>query len=613
MQTANNLCALVATHFKPPKKMTVSEWADKYRKLSSESSALPGQWRTSVVEYMREPMDCVGDPRVREVVVMAAAQVGKSEFLNNTVGFIIDHDPSPILMVQPTIESAEDYSKDRIAPMLRDTPVLRKKVADEKSRTSGNTIKNKKFPGGYLVMVGANAPSGLASRPIRAVFADEIDRAPVSAGEEGDPIDLAVKRTTTFWNRIILKVSTPTNKDASRIEASYLAGDQRVYEVPCPDCGEFQDLKWSNVKWTDRDPDTAEYMCDHCGSLWSDTQRVRAMRKGKWVARQEFKGVASFLVTGLLSPFATMADGVREFLAAQGDPAKLKVWTNTYLGETWEEQGRKLDGHALYESREEYDTFVPEGVSVLTMAVDVQDDRLEYEIIGWGDDYESWSIDHGAIYGDLSTSKPWTEIDEIRKQIYDHPIFGDMVVRRTCVDSGGHYTQAVYDYVRGKEPDVYAIKGKGGDGVPLIGKPSRANIGKIPLVTIGTMTAKEIVFTRLSAQEGEAGYCHFPKRYSEEYFNQLTAEKLVTRYHKGYKKQEYQKTRARNEALDLRVYATAALELANVNLNAWRRMLESKLDKKVEPKETEPKQKPLSRRRTPARKKSAFVTAWRDF
>ena len=612
MKTADQLLAMIGPGWKPPPKLTVSEWADEYRRLSQESSALPGRWRTSVVEYFREPMDCVGDPRVDVVVVKACAQVGKSEFLNNTIGYVIDCDPSPILMVQPTIEAAEDYSKDRIAPMIRDTPVLKAKVADDKSKTSGNTIKNKKFPGGYLVMIGANSPSGLASRPIRGVFADEIDRAPVSAGEEGDPINLAIKRTTTYWNRIVLLVSTPTNKGASRIDAAYDEGDQRQHHARCHECDEYQVLKWSNVRW-DEDPDNPYYVCEHCGCCWTDPQRIANVRRGKWVAQKPFAGIASFHITGLMSPFATMRDGVKEFLNAKEDPARLKVWVNTYLGETWEEKGKQVDSHELYKRREEYASRIPEGVTLLTMGVDVQDDRIEAEIIGWGDGYESWAIDKTVIYGDLSTRAPWIELDEYRKQVWEHPIFGQISVRRTAVDSGGHYTTAVYDYVRGKQPEVFAIKGVSGWGKPIIGKPTKSNIGKIPLVPVGVDTAKETVFTRLFAEEGEAGYCHFPMEYDHEHFNQLTAEKLVTRYHKGYKRQEYIKTRARNEALDLRVYATAALELAAVDLDAWRRLLERRLDKQAEEKENAPEQvKPVSRVMRRQKKRSAYATEWRD-
>jgi len=604
MITPAEISRRVLATLAPPPKYTVSQWADARRKLSAEASAIPGSWRTKVVEYMREPMDCVGDPRVTRVVVMAAAQVAKTEILLNVIGYSIDYNPSPIMVVQPTLDMAQTFSKDRVAPMLRDTPALRASVKDVKSRDSSNTIMQKQFPGGHLTMVGANSPSSLASRPIRVVLCDEVDRFPVSAGTEGDPIALAVKRTATFWNRVVVFVSTPTNKDASRIEAAYNEGDMRQRWCPCPDCGEYNTLKWSQVRWDDDKPDTAYYVCETCGSVWGDAQRIAAVRKGEWRASAEFNGVASFHVTGLLSPFATMVDGVREFLEARKDPARLRVWVNTYLGETWEDEGVRLDPHELYQRREEYDGKVPEGVTLLTAGIDVQDDRIEAEIVGWGDNYESWSIDYAVFYGDPSAPDIWSELTRFLKQIYVHPLFGDISLRASCIDTGGHYTQQTYNYTK-QHHRIYAIKGVAGDGKPIVGRPSRSNIGKIPLFPVGVHTAKELVYARVRVKEGDAGYCHFPMDRNEEYFHQFTAEKLVTRFHKGFKRTEYIKTRSRNEALDNRVYATAALEMLNVDLGAQRRAMETRL--KVEEDE-----KPTDNQRK-TRKRSKFVDRWRDY
>lgn len=588
----------------PPPKYTVSQWADARRKLSSEASAIPGQWRTSLVEYMREPMDCVSDPRCSRVVIMAGAQIAKSEVLLNVVGYLIDYDPSPIMMVQPTLEMAEAFSKDRIAPMLRDTPCLAEKIG-ENSRDSNSTIRQKMFPGGHLTLVGANSPSSLASRPIRAVLFDEVDRFPTSAGEEGDPISLAIKRTATFWNRVVFMVSTPTNKGASRIEAAYEEGDKRVRMCPCPDCGHHQQLRWSNVKFSDRKPESARYMCEECGSLWTDAQRIVAVRRGFWQATAEFTGIASFHVPGLLSPFATMADGVREFLEAQGDPSRLRVWVNTYLGETWEEEGQRLDSHSLMARCEEYESRVPDGVTLLTAGADVQDDRIELEIIGWGDGHESWSIDYRTFYGDPSAPGIWAEVRAALKQVFVHPRFGEMTVRATCIDTGGHYTKNVYDFVR-QTDRVYGIKGMPGEGKPLVGRPSSNNYGKISLFPVGTHTAKELVFARLRAKDGEVGYCHFPAGRTEAYFDGLTAEKLMTKYHKGFKHTEYVKFRARNEPLDCRVYGTAALELLNVDLRAQRMAQESAARRRAaEAEEPRPKEQK-------AQKQSGFVNRWRQ-
>jgi phage terminase large subunit GpA-like protein len=588
----------------PPPKFTVSEWADDRRYLSAEGSAIPGKWRTTLVEHMREPMDCVSDMRVKQVVIMAAAQIAKSEVLLNVCGYLIDYDPSPIMLVQPTLEMAESFSKDRIAPMLRDTPCLAAKIADN-SRDANSTIRQKVFPGGHLTLVGANSPSSLASRPIRAVLFDEVDRFPTSAGEEGDPINLAIKRSATFWNRIILMVSTPTNKGASRIETAYEEGDMRRRMCPCPDCGHFQPMLWAQVKFTDRRPETARYECAECGSLWTDAQRIVAVRKGYWQAQREFNGIASFHIPGLLSPFTTMADGVREFLAAK-DPGTLRVWVNTYLGETWEDEGQRLDAHSLMQRCEDYDSRVPDEVTLLTCGADVQDDRIEAEIIGWGDDNESWSIDYLTFYGDPSAPSIWQELRAALRQVYVHPRFGEMTIRATCIDTGGHYTNDTYNFVKASDR-VYGIKGIPGEGKPLVGRPSKSNYGNIHLFPIGVHTAKELVFSRLRAKEGEPGRCHFPTGRSQAYFDGLTAEKLMTKYHKGFKRLEYVKFRARNEPLDCRVYGTAALELLQVDLRAQRMAQESRLRRLAAAAE-----KPPETTGQGVKRAGGFINGWRE-
>lgn len=591
----------------PPPRLSVSEWADKYRRLSPESSASPGRYRTAVTEYMREPMDMVGRPGIRRITCMFSAQVAKSTFVENSIGYLMHHDPCPILHVSPTLTSMKMFSKERLAPMIRDTPALRGLVKDARARDSDNTIDSKKFTGGNIAMVGSNAPAGLASRPVRAVFFDEVDRFERSAGTEGDPISLAVKRTTTFWNRIIIMVSTPGNKHESRIEEEYERGDQRKFWVPCPHCGAMQQLRWENVRWENDDPDSAMYYCDvedGCGAGWSDAQRNAAVRRGEWRAEKPFNGNVSYHLNQLYSPFAPLADGVRDFLAAKANPEELKTWVNTFLGETWEEQGERVDAYDLYQRREEYETRVPEGVTVLTAGIDVQDDRLEAEIVGWGDNYESWSIDYARLYGDPSAPKVWSDLTQFLKQIYFHPLFGDMTIRAGCIDTGGHYTQTTYDYTK-QHQRVYAIKGVPQPDKPIVGRPSRSNIGKIPLFPVGVHTAKEIVYARLKAKPDEAGYCHFPSDRDEEYFNQLTSEKLVTRYHKGRKRTEYVKVRARNEALDNRVYATAALEMLNIDLVALRRSKMAQLER------DETDEKPEQRGRQ--RPKQSFVNSWRTY
>ena len=515
-------------------------------------------------------MDACSDPEIKQVVVMAGAQLGKSEALLNIIGYHIEHDPSPILLMQPTVEMAQSFSKDRITSgLLNTTPSIKGKVKDPRARDSGNTTLHKTFPGGAISLVGANSPAGLASRPIRVVLCDEVDRYPLSAGEEGDPVALATKRAMTFWNRKIVLVSTPTEKGASRIEAAYEESDKRRFYVPCPHCDEMQTLKWSGVQWSEKDPSTAMYYCEECGAGWTDAQRQKAISLGEWRASLPFKGVAGFHISALYSPWVSLPDAADEFLKSKRDPMRLKTWVNTFLGETWEDQGEQVDEHDLINRSEDWGEELPDDVLLLTAGVDVQDDRLELEIVGWGRGEESWSIEYKTLYGDPSTAELWMRLDSILQQRFKHPTHGDMILRAACVDSGGHYTQQVYNYCRARSGRrVFAIKGIGGEGKPVVGRPSKNNIGKINLFPVGVDTTKELVYSRLKiADEGE-GYCHFPTGRSEEYFRMLTAEKKVTRYFKGRPRREWVKIRTRNEALDCRVYATAALALLNLNLEA---------------------------------------------
>lgn len=499
---------------------------------------------------------------------MAGAQLGKTEAILNIIGYHIHHDPSPILVLQPTLDMAQAFSKDRVASgLIRSTPALRDKVKDPRSRDSGNTTLHKVFPGGALTMVGANSASGLASRPIRLVLCDEVDRYPTSAGTEGDPIQLARKRSATFWNRKIVMVSTPTNKGASRIEEAFEQSDQRRYYVPCKHCEHEQIMKWANVRWDDGDPDAAAYMCESCGVLWSDADRRWSIRNGIWKAQSEFKGIAGFAINGLCSPWTPLSDGVRDFLAVRKNPEQLRVWTNTYLGETWEDAGETIDDYDLAERREVIET-IPNEVMFLTCGVDVQDNRLEATVTGWGRDDESWTIEHATLYGDPSTPQLWNALDSVIFKTYDTYSGKQMPIRGTCVDSGGHFTNAVYQYCKkhtGRR--VFAIKGVGGEGKAAVGRPSKSNVAKCPLFPVGVDTIKSLLFARMRITEPGAGYIHFSDTLNDEYFRQLTAEKVVTRFHKGFKKRVFEKVRARNEALDCMVYSYAAYAILGINVN----------------------------------------------
>lgn len=553
----------------------MSQWADAKRRLSPEASAEPGRWDTGRAEYQRGIMDALSDPAVHTVVVQSSAQVGKTEAVLNVVGFYIDQDPAPILVLQPTLEMGQAFSKDRLAPMLRDTPALQGKVKDARARDSGNTLLHKTFPGGHITIAGANSAASLASRPIRVLLADEVDRYPVSAGTEGDPVSLARKRTTTFWNRKVLLVSTPTIKGQSRIEAAFLESDQRQFLVPCPDCGEEQRLVWAQVRWPECKPSAAEYCCEHCGTLWSDAQRWGAVRRGRWQAQAEFTGIAGFHLSELYSPWRTLAETAADFLASKTDPERLRTWVNTALGETWEDRGETVDSGALAQLREPYGPDdLPDEVIFATAGVDTQDDRLELEIVGWGEGEQSWGIAYHVLYGDPAQESVWAELDEVLRETYATNSGRVVRVQATAIDSGGHHAESVLRFCRGRfRRRVFAIKGMAGQGKPIW--PLRASKTKTrdSVFMVGVDTAKDTVYARFRIEPGNAGACHLPDDpatgYDDDWMEQVTSEQRMTRYREGRPYTVWVLPKGkRNEALDCRVYATAAMKAAPKS--AWR-------------------------------------------
>jgi len=608
LSDARELLLAGMSAWNPPPKLNVADWADAQRRLDSQSSSEPGRWYTSRAEYQRGIMNACSDPTIKEVVVMAGAQLGKTEALLNIIGYHIDNDPSPILVLQPTLEMAQAFSKDRIAAgLLRSTPCLQDKVKDPRARDSGNTTLHKVFPGGAITIVGANSPAGLASRPIRIVLCDEVDRYPTSAGSEGDPIQLARKRSATFWNRKVIMVSTPTNKGSSRIEEAFEASDKRFFNVPCKHCHEPQVLKWANVRWDDGNPDSAHYVCEHCAVMWTESDRIWAIRNGEWVVTQPESSVAGFAINGMYSPWTSLSDAVREFLSVKKNPEQLRVFTNTYLGETWEDEGETVDDYELSERREQMPN-VPDDVILMTAGVDVQDNRLEVSIIGWGRDDETYVIAHETLYGDPSTPQLWTNLDSVLNTQFETESGRQIAIRASCVDSGGHFTNSVYAYCKKNAPRrIFAIKGVGGEGKPISGRPSKNNIGKCLLFPVGVDTAKDLLFARMRIKEAGPGYMHFADALNDEYFRQLTAEKIVTRFHRGFKKRVFEKIRPRNEALDCMVYALAAYGILGVNVNALADKLENAQDA-VESEQKEQKQTSYLQRGKP---RGNFATSWR--
>ena len=553
---------------KPDPLLTVSEWADQHRMLSSVASSEPGPWRTSRTPYLKEVMDCLSPSSpVERVVAMFASQTGKTEAGLNWIGHVIHHVPGPMLMVQPTVEMAKRYSKQRIAPLIEASPVLRELVKPARSRDSGNTVLTKEFPGGALMMTGANSAVGLSSTPVRFLFLDEVDRFSADVDQEGDPIGLAIQRAATFYNRKILLTSTPTIKGFSRIEAAYVESDQRRYWVPCPECGEFQILEWRQVRWPKGEREKAFYLCIHCGTELQDHQKGWMLENGHWIAEAQGDGkTAGFHLSGLYSPHGWTSWG--EIAVEHGqvykDPPRLKVWCNTKLAESWEEDADRIDGEGLMERREDWGALLPPDVAVLTAGADVQDDRLEVEIVGWGRDEESWSIDYRVLWGDPSSPAVWKDLDDFLSRTFPHSReLPDMAIRAVAVDTGGHHTLKAYAFCRARQGRrIWAIKGRGGMGVPIWPRrPSKNNKGKVPLFIVGVDACKEAVMSRLRLEEPGPGTMHFPKERDAEYFKQLTAESVVTRYHKGRPIREWKKKDSdRNEVLDCRVYALAALQ-----------------------------------------------------
>ncbi|MGE0456422.1 MAG: phage terminase large subunit family protein [Vicinamibacterales bacterium] len=576
---------------RPPPKLTISQWADQYRYVSRESSPEPGPWRTDRVPYMRGIMDTISDRRVRKICFMSSSQIGKTELILNVAGYYIDQEPSPILAILPTERPmAESFSRDRLATMIRDTPVLRSKVG-----ARGDTLLHKSFDGGHITMAGANAPSGLASRPIRVLLPDEIDRYPASAGVEGDPLSLGEQRTENFtWSKKVVETSTPTIVGLSRIEKEWLLSDQRRYFVPCPECGHMQHLEWSRLTWEKRPgPDGKTehhpalgvgYACAGCGVLIPETKKPWMLRCGEWRATRSADdgpgAFPGFHLNALYSPWTRWADLADEYLRKYKIPNQYQTFVNLKLGEPYDPAKALVDHDELVKRREVYAASpLPPRVLILTAGVDVQANRLEVEIVGWGLDFESWAIEYLHLPGDPTAPNVWQLLDHAITKVYEHPTGQRLRVAATAVDSG-NWTQDVYRYVQKRTAmQVLAIKGVDGFGIPVMGRPWVKKGRKVPLYPVGVDEAKKLVYARLRVEKPEGwngdtpipGYSHFPERapYEREHFRMLTAEKLVDGNDRnGYPTRRWVKLPdRRNEPLDIRGYATAALEsLINAGL-----------------------------------------------
>jgi len=588
----------------PPPRLTVSEWADRHRVLDNTSPE-PGPWRTDRTPYLREIMDSLSPSAPCErVVFIKAAQVGGTEALLNTCGYLMAHAPAPILLVQPTVEMAKRFSKQRLDGLIESTPALRGKVKDPRSRDSGNTVLMKEFAGGVLILTGANSAVGLRSLPAKYVLADELDAWPADADGEGDPFTLACKRTVAFGTqRKIFAVSTPTIEGLSRIEALWLQSDQRHYFVPCPRCGFMQRLTWDRLRWPEGRPDEARYHCVACEHAIANYEKTEMLAAGEWRPSAAGDGrTRGYRLSALYSPvgWPGWPDLAREFLEAKKTRETLQVFVNTVLGETWRDEAAvPLEADALYARREPFAAEAPAGVALLTAGADVQADRIECEVVGWGAGEESWSLGYFVVYGDTGQPEVWADLDRLLARQWSHQSGLLLPVSGACIDAGFE-TATVIEFCsarRGRR--IWAVKGVAGFGKPIW--PRRATTGgrnRGEMFLIGVDSAKERVYSRLRIERPGPGYCHFPLDRDRDWFDMLVSERIVVE--RGERKFS-KPAGVRNEALDARAYATAALfslYMSGLKLEQWAQALQVRASETERPGSSQQEQtiKPGPRR-----------------
>ena len=570
--------------WRPSERLLVSDWADKYRILPPKASAEPGEWRTDRVPYIKEILDQLSPQSpAQRIVFMKSAQVAGTEAGLNWIGYNIHQNPGPMLHVQPSIDVLKKVAKQRINAMVESMPCLVERIAENKSRDTGNTMFMKEYPGGILILTGANSAAGLRSMPIRDLFLDEIDAYPEDVDGEGDPVELAIKRTTTFSRRKIFLNSTPTIKGHSRIEDEYLQTDRRRFYVPCPHCHQYQFLRWKDEDGTyrlvwKRDengnhmPETAQYKCEHCDDLIGESHKTWMLAHGEWraTAKAEDPRMVGYHISALYSPLGwkSWEDIVRDFLKAKGNAEKMKTWVNTTLGETWEEAGDGISSHFLAARAEDYPRgVVPNDAAVLIGSCDVQGDRLEAKVVAYGPGEESWLIDYQIFWGDPdwrmdNPDSPWHELDKWRVQEFMREDGKPMRLSILGIDSGdGNKQAAVYDYVQPRQQQrVFATKGEKSLAFPGLAQESTTKRSHIRLWRFATMTAKDRIFSRVALALPGPGYIHIPQWVPDQYYDQMTAEKkvMIRNRKTGRSHAEYVQS-GRNEALDLEVYCLCLL------------------------------------------------------
>jgi phage terminase large subunit GpA-like protein len=615
--------ALLAGLEQPP-AMTVSTWADEYRMLSGKGSAEKGPWRTSRTPYLREPMDCLsyGSP-VRRVVLMFGSQLGKTEVVLNWLGSIIHLWPGPVLLVQPTLDMAKRLNRQRLEPLLRETPALSELIAPSRSRDSGNSMFLKEFRGGLFVLTGANSGSGLQSMPAAYLAADEVSSYPIEADDKGDPLENAEARTSTFPMGKVLITSTPGTRGACRITAEFeTRSDQRRFHAFMPCCGSKQVIRWrEHMEW-DRPDGEVWCKCPACGERVAQHHKTTMLAGGEWRATAQGDGVtAGFHLPAWYAPAGwTPWEQIRnEFLRAKDDQLLLKGWVNKRCAEPWEEESLarvSADGLLNRASAAQYTAGTcPEGVVVLTAAVDVQDTWLEISVWGFGSGDQMWLIWHQKVDGDPAQDHVWEQVDVIRRTEWDHASGGHLTVRMMGVDTGGHFTQEAYAYCRRHVRDgVVALKGSSNRAATAINRGNKVDFnwrgmqvkGGVTLYSVGTDGLKRTIYARLKNETPGPGYVHFGEHGTPEFLEGLTCERLVPRYVKGFQVREWVKpSGARNEPLDLCVYSLAVLELLKrrySRVNFWEQMAQQQAGAVHE--------RPAARKQRSAAPRQSFVSSW---
>lgn len=576
--------------FQLPPKQTVSQWADAKRMVAQGTGPEPGRWRTDRTPYLREPMDSVCDPDTEITVLKMSSQVGKTEVVINVAGFFIDQDPAPQMLVLPTLELADSFSTKRFTPTVEATPALLDRIGASESRSTSNTIREKSYPGGDIVFAGANSPTSLASRPRRVAMADEIDKFKANIGSDGDPIKQLFQRTQNFWNRKKLLASTPTIEGLSAIDAWWQRSDQRLYEVPCAECGSFQALEWEQVTWQKGKPETARYKCCDCEALLDQRQIQLAVRHGHWVPTAPFSGIAGFHVWAIYSPWVTMAELAAEWEAAEGKPTEEQTFINLKLGRTYNPtRGATTTAEALMARRTDYGPaadgsyLLPDAVLAITVHVDVQRDRWEAQYIGWAVDDEKWVLDLARHYADTSAPANWAGMHAaLLTRTFKHPSGAVLGLDAIAIDAG-YQQQLVLEFVREKRASFlpyYAVRGVPGEGRPIIRESGeRFKLGA-KLHLVGVDDGKTLLYQELAAGNDPDSpsfgryRVHFPRHLDLEYFQQLVSERVKIEFVGGFPKRKWVRpSGARNEALDTFVGAMAARYALTIDYEARRAQL----------------------------------------